>query len=349
MANPDNSHIAQSSKAEIDLKGHKTLLDHSTSTQKSEMELVASAKHTLTTQAQALERLAQRINSQFSAAINLILATEGRTIICGMGKSGLIGAKIAATFASTGTPSFFLHPGEAFHGDLGMIEPQDTLILISYSGETEELLRLLPSLHSFGNTCIAMVGNLESTLAKNCDTVLDISVDREVCPNNLAPTTSTTMTTAMGDALAVALMECRNFQPQDFARFHPGGSLGRKLITRVKDLMHKDNLPECQPTTQLKDAIGIMTAGRMGMVLVKEHGKLIGIFTDGDLRRAILGNTPNMMEQSMSELMTAKPKTIHEDTLIVEAEEQMLQDKITLLVVVNQTDEVVGLLEIFDR
>ncbi|TBR44379.1 KpsF/GutQ family sugar-phosphate isomerase [Marinomonas agarivorans] len=329
--------------------GNNLAADNSASDCTSTVELIASAKQTLQTQAQALERLAGRVNGEFANAVNLILATKGRTIICGMGKSGLIGAKIAATFASTGTSSFFLHPGEAFHGDLGMIEPEDTLILISYSGETEELLRLLPSLQDFGNSCIAMVGNTESTLAKHCDTVLDISVDREVCPNNLAPTTSTTMTTAMGDALAVALMECRNFQPQDFARFHPGGSLGRKLITRVKDLMHKDNLPECLPSTSLKEAIGIMTAGRMGMVLVKEQGKLVGIFTDGDLRRAILSNNPNMMDEVMANLMTLSPKTIHENTLIVEAEEQMLQDKITLLVVVNQQEDVVGLLEIFDR
>lgn len=318
-------------------------------TNKTASELVQSAKHTLTTQAQALNSLADSVSDHFATVVNLILATKGRTIICGMGKSGLIGAKIAATLASTGTPSFFLHPGEAFHGDLGMIDKDDTLILISYSGETEELIRLLPSLKDFGNTCIAMVGNTQSTLAKHCDSVLNIAVDREVCPNNLAPTTSTTMTTAMGDALAVALMECRNFQPQDFARFHPGGSLGRKLITKVKDLMHKENLPECSPSTSLKEAIGIMTTGRMGMVLIKEQGKLLGIFTDGDLRRAILKNEAGMMDKVMAELMTASPKTIHEETLIVDAEEQMLQDKITLLVAVNDNDEVVGLLEIFDR
>ena len=245
--------------------------------------------------------------------------------------------------------SFFLHPCEAFHGDLGMIEAQDTLILISYSGETEELIRLLPSLKSFGNPCIAMVGNTQSTLAKHCDCVLDISVDRETCPNNLAPTTSTTMTTAMGDAVAVALMECRDFQPQDFARFHPGGSLGRKLLTRVKDLMHKDNLPECGPSTTLKEAISIMTAGRMGMVLVKEGRQLLGIFTDGDLRRAMLADGAGMMESVMSQVMTASPKTIHQDTLIANAEEQMLQDKITLLIAVNDDNDVVGLLEIYDR
>jgi arabinose-5-phosphate isomerase len=316
---------------------------------KTDDELRQSAQHTLNTQANALAKLANSVTDEFASAVKLIMQTQGRTIICGMGKSGLIGAKIAATLASTGTPSFFLHPGEAFHGDLGMIEPQDTLILISYSGETEELIRLLPSLKSFGNACIAMVGNVQSTLAKHCDCVLDISVDRETCPNNLAPTTSTTMTAAMGDALAVALMECRNFQPQDFARFHPGGSLGRKLLTRVKDLMHKDNLPECGPDASLKDAISVMTAGRMGMVLVKQEGNLLGIFTDGDLRRAMLTDAATMMDKTLSQLMTASPKTIHQDTLIVAAEEQMLQDKITLLIAVNDNDDVVGLLEIYDR
>lgn len=316
---------------------------------KTDDELRQSAQHTLNTQANALAKLANSVTDEFASAIKLIMQTRGRTIICGMGKSGLIGAKIAATLASTGTPSFFLHPGEAFHGDLGMIEPQDTLILISYSGETEELIRLLPSLKSFGNACIAMVGNVQSTLAKHCDCVLDISVDRETCPNNLAPTTSTTMTAAMGDALAVALMECRDFQPQDFARFHPGGSLGRKLLTRVKDLMHKENLPECGPSSSLKEAISVMTEGRMGMVLVKQEGDLLGIFTDGDLRRAMLTDAATMMDKTLSQLMTASPKTIHQDTLIVAAEEQMLQDKITLLIAVNDNDDVVGLLEIYDR
>ncbi|MCB5160933.1 KpsF/GutQ family sugar-phosphate isomerase [Marinomonas algarum] len=311
--------------------------------------LIDSAKRTLSIQAQALTNLASRVSDSFPQAVRMILESKGRTIICGMGKSGLIGKKIAATLASTGTPSFFLHPGEAFHGDLGMIQADDTLILISYSGETEELMRLLPSLKSFGNPSIALVGNMSSTLAKHCDCALDISVDRETCPNNLAPTTSTTMTTAMGDALAVALMECRDFQPQDFARFHPGGSLGRKLLTRVKDLMHKDELPVCTPDTCLKDAISVMTHGRMGVVLVQEGDVLKGIFTDGDLRRAMLKESEGMIHKTMASLMTANPKTINENVMIVQAEEQMLRDKITLLVVVNDEQKVSGILEIYDR
>ncbi|WP_394182507.1 SIS domain-containing protein [Marinomonas posidonica] len=311
--------------------------------------LIASAQRTLSTQAQALANLASQVTDEFAKAVRMILDSKGRTIICGMGKSGLIGKKIAATLASTGTPSFFLHPGEAFHGDLGMIQAEDTLILISYSGETEELMRLLPSLQSFGNPSIALVGNMDSTLAKHCDCVLDISVDRETCPNNLAPTTSTTMTTAMGDALAVALMECRAFQPQDFARFHPGGSLGRKLLTRVKDIMHKQDLPVCSPNSNLKDAITVMTQGRKGVVLVQEKDTLLGIFTDGDLRRAMLKDSDGMMNKSIADLMTVNPKTINENVMIVEAEEQMLRDKITLLVVLNDDRKVSGILEIYDR
>ena len=311
--------------------------------------LIESARRTLSTQAQALANLANQVTEEFAKAVRMILDSKGRTIICGMGKSGLIGKKIAATLASTGTPSFFLHPGEAFHGDLGMIQAQDTLILISYSGETEELMRLLPSLKNFGNPSIALVGNIDSTLAKHCDCVLDISVDRETCPNNLAPTTSTTMTAAMGDALAVALMECRNFQPQDFARFHPCGSLGRKLLTRVKDLMHKDDLPVCTPDTTLKDAISVMTHGRMGVVLIQDAKKLLGIFTDGDLRRAMLKESEGMIHKTMADLMTSNPKTINENVMIVQAEEQMLRDKITLLVVVDDVHNVSGILEIYDR
>jgi len=324
-------------------------MDDSSNTSIHSDVLIESARRTLSIQAQALANLSNQVTEEFAKAVRMILASKGRTIICGMGKSGLIGKKIAATLASTGTPSFFLHPGEAFHGDLGMIQAEDTLILISYSGETEELMRLLPSLKSFGNPSVALVGNMNSTLAKHCDCVLDISIDRETCPNNLAPTTSTTMTTAMGDALAVALMECRNFQPQDFARFHPGGSLGRKLLTRVKDLMHKDDLPICTSQTTLKDAISVMTHGRMGVVLIQDEDKLLGIFTDGDLRRSMLKESEGMIHKTMDTLMTPNPKTINENTMIVQAEEQMLRDKITLLIVVDDTQNVSGILEIYDR
>lgn len=311
--------------------------------------LIASAKMTLTTQGQALSGLAQRIDSSFSTAVEMILNGRGRTIICGMGKSGIVGKKIAATLASTGTPSFFMHPGEAFHGDLGMVHADDVLILISYSGETEEVIRLLPSLKNFGNQAIAIVGNPTSTLAQHCHCVLDIAIDRETCPNNLAPTTSTTMTIAMGDALAVALMQCRDFQPKDFARFHPGGSLGRKLLTRVRDLMHKDNLPFCKPSSSLQDAIAVMTQGRKGVVLVKEESRLVGIFTDGDLRRAMLKDAAGLLTKTVADVMTPNPKTISQDTMIVEAEERMLRDKITLLVAVDDKQNVTGLLEIYDR
>lgn len=333
----------------INTNSNWPMSDHLASISCDYAALIRSAKTTLSTQGQALMRLAERIGPQFSHAVEMILNCQGRTIICGMGKSGIVGKKIAATLASTGTPAFFMHPSEAWHGDLGMVQADDVLILISYSGETEEVIRLLPSLQSFGNHSIAIVGHAESTLAKHCQCVLDIAIDRETCPNNLAPTTSTTMTIAMGDALAVALMQCRDFQPQDFARFHPGGSLGRKLLTRVRDLMHKDNLPLCRPDTSLQDAIEVMTRGRMGVVLVQDKERLVGIFTDGDLRRSMLEDAAGMLSKSMAELMTAQPKTISQDTMIVEAEERMLRDKITLLVAVDDAGKVVGLLEIYDR
>ena len=253
------------------------------------MNHLTIAKEALIAQSQAVTQLADRLNGEFQNAVELILGCKGRTVVCGMGKSGLIGQKMVATFASTGTPSFFLHPAEAFHGDLGMLKPIDVLILISYSGETDELIKLIPSLKSFGNKFIAMTGNGNSTLAKHADIWLDISVEREVCPNNLAPTTSTLATMAMGDALAVALIEAIQFKPMDFARYHPGGSLGRKLLTRVRDVMHSP-APIVRSDTSFHDCLLVMTRSRLGMTVVMDDNKLVGIVTDGDLRRALLEN-----------------------------------------------------------
>jgi arabinose-5-phosphate isomerase len=305
------------------------------------------AKEALIAQADAVRSLACRIGGEFQRAVELILACSGRVVICGMGKSGLIGKKFAATFASTGTPSFFLHPGEAFHGDLGMLKPSDVVILISYSGETEEVIKLIPSLKAFGNRIIAMAGNGNSTLAKNADIFLDVSVEREVCPNNLAPTTSTLATMAMGDALAVALIRARNFQPTDFARFHPGGSLGRRLLTRVRDVM-RTNLPRVAPNATVRECLFTMTSGRLGLALIMEEGRLQGIITDGDLRRALLKD-PHMLEKPVSEFMTRKPVTIDADTNLAEAEAFMLERKIRALVVTEgKGQEVCGVVEIFD-
>lgn len=310
------------------------------------MNHLSIAKEALIAQAQAVKQLADRIDGEFQSAIELILACKGRTVVCGMGKSGLIGQKMVATFASTGTPSFFLHPAEAFHGDLGMLKPIDVLILISYSGETEELIKLIPSLKSFGNKFIAMTGNGKSTLAKHADIWLDISVEREVCPNNLAPTTSTLATMAMGDALAVALIDAIQFKAMDFARYHPGGSLGRKLLTRVRDVMHSP-APVVAPDTSFHDCLLVMTRSRLGMTTVMYGDKLVGIVTDGDLRRALVEDE-GIVHANVEQFMTANPHTIEEDAQLSEAEAYMLENKIRALAVVNEAGAIVGVVEIFD-
>lgn len=304
------------------------------------------AKEALRAQATAVSAIADRLGEEFQRAVELILGCKGRVVVCGMGKSGLIGKKMVATFASTGTPSFFLHPAEAFHGDLGMLKPVDVLILISYSGETEEVIKLIPSLQSFGNQIIAMAGNGKSTLAKHADIWLDVSVEREVCPNNLAPTTSTLATMAMGDALAVALIEATQFKAMDFARYHPGGSLGRKLLTRVKDVMHSP-APAVSPHTSFHDCLMVMTQSRLGMAVVMDQGKLVGIVTDGDLRRALLENE-GVIRQSVSDFMTAKPHTINDSAQLSEAEIYMQENKIRALAVTSDDGAVLGVVEIFD-
>lgn len=307
---------------------------------------VEIAKESLIAQSQAVKTLADRIGVEFQGAVELILACAGRVVICGMGKSGLIGKKFVATFASTGTPSFFLHPGEAFHGDLGMLKPSDVVILISYSGETEEVIKLIPSLKSFGNKIIAMAGNPNSILARNSDIFLDVSVEREVCPNNLAPTTSTLATMAMGDALAVALIKARDFQPMDFARFHPGGSLGRRLLTRVRDVM-RTNLPRVAPDATVRECLFTMTSGRMGLALIMEETRLQGIITDGDLRRAMLRD-PHMLEKSVRVFMTRTPVTIDAEANLADAEAYMIEKKVRALVVTEgQEQSVCGVVEIF--
>ena len=310
------------------------------------MNHLAIAKEALIAQAQAVTQMADRLNGEFQSAVELLLGCKGRTVVCGMGKSGLIGQKMVATFASTGTPSFFLHPAEAFHGDLGMLKPIDVLILISYSGETEELIKLIPSLKSFGNKIIAMTGNGKSTLAKHADIWLDISVEREVCPNNLAPTTSTLATMAMGDALAVAIIEAIQFKPMDFARYHPGGSLGRKLLTRVSDVMHSP-APIVSPATSFHDCLLVMTESRMGLTVVLDQGVLVGIVTDGDLRRALLQNQ-GVTGSNDDQFMTRNPHTIREESQLSEAEAYMIDNKIRALAVTNHANEIVGVVEIFD-
>lgn len=311
------------------------------------MNTTEIARHVIATEIEALTVMSARLDGGFSKAVDLIHACRGRVVVVGMGKSGIIGKKIAATFASTGTPSFSVHPGEAFHGDLGMIHAEDVVLMISNSGETEELVRLLPFMQHQGNCVVAMTGNFSSTLATHADAVLDVSVEREACNNNLAPTSSTTATLVMGDALAVALSTLRNFQPEDFARFHPGGNLGRRLLTRVRDVMHGTNLPFVAPQAPFRDVVHAITGGRLGLALVMDAGKLSGIITDGDIRRAF-DKTENPLSLQAREIMTAQPKIVGPDERFAAAAERMRAAKINSLVVVDGQGAVVGVLQIYD-
>ncbi|WP_133543469.1 KpsF/GutQ family sugar isomerase [Mesocricetibacter intestinalis] len=308
------------------------------------MDYLHNARETLAVEQQALAKLSRNLDQNFNAVIDLILSCQGRLVIGGIGKSGLIGKKMVATFASTGTPSFFLHPTEAFHGDLGMLKPIDIVMLISYSGESDDVNKLIPSLKNFGNKIIALTSNPNSTLARHADYILDISVEREVCPNNLAPTTSALVTLALGDALAVALINARRFQPADFAKFHPGGSLGRRLLCRVKDQM-QTRLPVTELSTSFTDCLSIMNEGRMGVALVMENNQLKGIITDGDIRRALTRNGAQTLNQSARDLMTSNPKTVNQNEFLAKAESYMKEHKIHSLVAVDDNHQVVGLIE----
>ncbi|MPQ55335.1 SIS domain-containing protein [Duganella sp. FT27W] len=310
-------------------------------------ESITQARQVVAMQIDALSAMADRIGADFDAAVDIVLARQGRVVLVGMGKSGLIGRKIAATMASTGTPAFFVHPAEAFHGDLGMIGPQDVVVMISNSGETEELVRILPFLEHQENRIIAMTGRRDSTLGRHAHAVLDVSVEREACNNNLAPTSSTTATLVMGDALAVVLSSKCNFQPEDFARFHPGGSLGRRLLTRVADVMHKDNLPVCRPDASFRDVVHEINRGRLGLVLVMQDGDLLGIITDGDVRRAF-DSAADYREITARHIMSSEPKLAAPDERFSDAEARLRAARINALVVKNQAGEVVGVLQIHD-
>lgn len=302
------------------------------------------AKQVFEIEAQAIENLSLLLDEQFELSVDAILKSNGRVVVCGMGKSGLIGTKIVATLASTGTPCFFMHPGEAFHGDLGMVSPEDVFIALSNSGETEEVIRLLPFLKDNKNVIISMTGRPDSTLAKNSDHHLNIAVPKEACPLQLAPTSSTTATLVMGDALAIALMQARDFKPHDFARFHPGGSLGRKLLTKVKHDMRTQPLPTVAADASMKDVIHTISEGRLGLCIV---GEAEGIITDGDLRRHLDINPMDLMNLSARDIMTANPKTIQAEAKLSEAEELMNKLKITSLVVKEQ-EKLVGVIQIYD-
>ncbi|CAA6816815.1 MAG: Arabinose 5-phosphate isomerase (EC [uncultured Sulfurovum sp.] len=313
------------------------------------MDLLKIAKETLEIEANALLKSSQNLNQNFLHAIDTILHTKGKLIITGVGKSGLVGAKMAATFASTGTSSFFLHPTEALHGDLGMIAKGDTLLAISSSGESEELTKILPHIKRFNIPLIGLSSNLHSSLGKYADVFLDISVEKEACPLGVAPTTSTTLTMALGDALAVALMKHRGFKEQDFASFHPGGSLGKKLFIKIKDLMRTQNLPIATKSTTLKEAIVTMSEGQLGTVLiVDENEKFIGLLSDGDLRRALMTETFSL-DQYAIDYASKTPKSYNNTNLLAsEALEIIENDRIQLLPLVTEDGKIEGVLHIHD-
>ena len=307
-----------------------------------------SALNTFRAEAEAVQSLAGQLTDDFEKAVRAILATHGKVIVTGMGKSGLVGRKIAATLASTGTPSFFLHPGEAYHGDLGMIEAGDIVLALSNSGQTDEVLRLIPYLQECGNTVIAMTGNAGSTLAKNSTYPLDVSVKSEACPLSLAPTCSTTAQLAMGDALAVALMNERGFRAEDFARFHPGGSLGRRLLTRVGDVMRSEHLPTASPSSRLGEVIITISDARMGVAVILDEGKIAGIVTDGDVRRAMLKYGARFFDITADEIMTRTPKTVSVADRLTDAEQLMQDNKIHSLIVVDRDGKLAGIVELYD-
>ncbi|EJP6545524.1 KpsF/GutQ family sugar-phosphate isomerase [Campylobacter upsaliensis] len=309
-------------------------------------ETLKIAKEVFEIEAEAIRNLSENLDHNFSKAIELILNIKGRCIISGMGKSGHIGAKIAATLASTGTPSFFMHPGEALHGDLGMITSEDVLIAISNSGETEELLKIIPAVKRRQIPLIAMSGNVKSTLAKQAEIFLNIAIKKEACPLQLAPMSSTTATLVMGDAIAAALMKARKFQPDDFALFHPGGSLGRKLLTKVKDLMVSKKLPIVNPETEFNELVDVMTSGKLGLCIVLENDKLVGIITDGDLRRALKANAKPRFDFKAKEIMSHNPKIIDQEAMATEAEQLMLKHKIKEIVV-GENGRVVGIIQLY--
>lgn len=312
----------------------------------SQIDAIKIAKEVFEIESKTILDLCDNLDENFSKTIDLILSIKGRCVISGMGKSGHIGAKIAATLASTGTPSFFMHPGEALHGDLGMITSEDVLLAISNSGETEEVLKLIPVIKKRKIPLIVMVGNQNSTLAKQADIFINIAVKKEACPLQLAPTSSTTATLAMGDAIAVALMRARKFRPDDFALFHPGGSLGRKLLTRVGDLMVSNNLPIVSPESEFNELVDVMTSGKLGLCIVLENEKLVGIITDGDLRRALRANDKPRFDFKAKEIMSEKPKTIEVSAMASEAEELMLKHKIKEIVV-TQGEKIVGIIQLY--
>jgi len=312
-------------------------------------ELLALAADVLDIESRAVDALRSRLDDDFVAACQLCIDTPGRVVVTGMGKSGHVSNKIAATLASTGTPAFFMHPAEASHGDLGMLTSHDLLLAISYSGETAEVVTILPLVKRMGARLLTITGNPKSTMAKAADVHLDISVAEEACPLNLAPTASTTATLAMGDALAVALLKMRGFTAEDFARSHPSGSLGKRLLLRVSDVMRSgDRVPAVQPDVSLRDALLEMTDKGLGMTaIVDADGRILGVYTDGDLRRTLDGGA-DIRKTIIRDVMHEKCKTVAEDVLAAEALHVLEENKITSLLVADADNVLIGALNIHD-
>ncbi len=312
-------------------------------------EVLAAARRVLEVEEKSLADLRGRLGPEFVRALELLLACKGKVVLTGMGKSGLVCRKIAATLASTGTPAFFIHPGEGGHGDLGMLSRGDVLIAVSYSGETAEVMLVIPAVRRLGVPVIACAGNPASSLARAADVCLSIAVAEEACPLGLAPTSSTTATMALGDALAVALLELRGFTAADFALFHPGGALGRRLLLAVEDVMHAgEAVPSVGVDTLIREALFTITGGKLGMTTVQDDaGRLLGIITDGDLRR-LMEKVPDPLEKTAGEVMTCNPRTVARDELATVALRMMEEKSITSLVVADDGQRVLGVVHLHD-
>lgn len=317
-------------------------------TETTKAQILSLARKTIHTEMLSLKHMEETLGDNFADAVELILESRGKCIITGMGKSGLVGRKIAATLASTGTPSFFLHPGEAFHGDLGMISREDIVLALSYSGETDEILKIVPFIHSNGNKLISMTGNSESALAKNSDVHLDVAVKTEACILHLAPTSSTTAQIAMGDALAVSLMQMRSFSSVDFARLHPGGSLGRRLLMTVGNVMRSKDLPIVAPDCPATEMIHAISKGGLGLIIICDGEKLLGIVTDGDVRRAMERRRAEFFNIKAGDIATLNPKTISAGEKLIEAEKMMTRNKVTSLLVTDSDGKLEGVIQIYD-
>lgn len=310
--------------------------------------VLESARDTLSTEAKAILNQLEYLNGSFEEAVKMIAGSKGKIVVTGMGKSGIIGRKVSATMASTGTPSFCLHPAEAFHGDLGMVTADDIVLAFSNSGETDEVLKIIPFFRENRNKVISVTGNPVSTMAKYSDVHIEIHIQKEACPLNLAPTTSTTVMLAIGDALAISVMRSKGFSEEKYARFHPGGALGRRLLVKVEHVMRKKDLPFVKPESSLKKIIDVMSRGRLGMALVNKGKKTIGVITDGDLRRLFESKGKDAFDLKAEEIMKHNPKTISSNSNLNEAEAMFNDFKINSLIVVNELKETVGVVQIYD-